>query len=464
MILKRPRTLSFRLTAWYVGIFAVTLLVLFAALYFSIRTILNHQVAEDLAEDVEEFRQYFDSGGLTAVRIEIDREVAQDDPSSVFIRVLDQAGRELHATDMSPWPHIDEVPGLLATGGFDDEPVIHSVRTGDDEHAAKIAVGMLAPGMTLQVGESTEEHEELMEILQVSFLAAYVLILPVASLIGWMVARKAAKGIRVVSETAARIHRGALEQRVPTGFEDAEIQQLAMTFNAMLDRMSALVAEIRQMTDNIAHDMRSPLARIRAVLEDALDGGQDPDAMERAARDTLRECDRLLNMVNATLDLAELEAGLVNGDGESVDLAEMVRDACELFEAVAEQKSIILSFSGAGDCRVRGNPQYLQRLIANLIDNALKYTPAGGDVRLTCKRDGARVLVEVSDTGIGICPEQQAKVFDRFFRGDDSRQLEGCGMGLSFARAIAQAHKGEISLRSREGVGSRFIAVFPAFQ
>ncbi len=458
---RLPRTLSFRLTAWYVCIFSLTLLAVFVVLYVSVGTILDHQSNNDLVEDIEEFRLFHARGGLDAVKAEIEHEISSDDPAKMFFRILDETGAELHTTDQSAFEGIDDFPVRLDELAADGEPLITVGRLVDGEHGLKVAIGALAPGAIMQLGESTEEHDELMTVVMAAFLAAYVVILPVASLIGWMIARKAARGIRTVSETAGRIHRGALDERVSTDFRELEIQQLAGTFNAMLDRIADLITEIRQMTDNIAHDLRSPLARIRAVWENALQDDASPEAAREAASATLIECDRLLDMINATLDLAELEAGM--GEGDSVDVSEMARDACELFEPVAEEKRIELTGAVEPGCMVEGNRHYLQRMLANLLDNALKYTATGGRVGLGVTRNGANVLVEVWDTGIGIVPEHQEKVFERFFRCDPSRQQESCGMGLSFARAVARAHGGDVTLRSENGNGSRFTVALPLF-
>lgn len=240
-----------------------------------------------------------------------------------------------------------------------------------------------------------------------------------------------------------------------------EIQQLADTFNAMLDRIRDLIAEMREMTDNIAHDMRSPLARIRAISEVAVSSASTSDDHKQAASTTIEECDRLLQMINATLDVAEAEAGTAAADVQTVDISELARDACELFEPVAEEKEIELTCELDSGCSIRGNVQNLQRMLANLLDNALKYTPPKGRVgiNLGCEDDSIRVAV--ADTGIGIPAVDQARIFERFFRCDQSRTESGCGMGLSFSQAVARAHGGDISVNSEPGNGTTFTITFP---
>ncbi len=452
--------MSFRLTSWYVGMFSVLLLLLFAALYLSVETLLERQAGNELADDVDEFRRFYAVGGWDEVIDEIEREMASENPEEVFFRVLDAGSGASYATDLSMWPHLQSLDAAGADLSPGAAPVLSGTRTADEEHGVSVVRAAIAPGVIMEIGESTADQDELMEIILGVFVIAYVTILPLASLVGWMAVRKASRGIRAVSDTAARIQHGALEERVRTDARDREIRELAATFNSMLDRIGALIAEIRQMTDNVAHDLRSPLARIRATWE-GHESRKTDASVERAALDTMRECDRLLHMINATLDLAEVEAGVVNGDGDDLDLSGMVIDAADLFEAVAEVRQIAFDVRVEPACRVRGHAEYLQRMIANLLDNAMKYTPAGGRVSVSVRREPEGVVIDVEDSGVGIAEKDFGKIFERFFRGDQSRQAEGCGMGLSFSRAVARAHRGDIIVRSVAGAGSTFTTVLP---
>ena len=229
----------------------------------------------------------------------------------------------------------------------------------------------------------------------------------------------------------------------------------------MLDRIRDLISDMREMTDNIAHDMRSPLARIRAISEVAVSSTKTSDEHKTAASSTIEECDRLLQMINATLDVAEAEAGSAALDKQTVNISELAKDACELFEPVADEKEIELSCQLDAGCRIHGNVQNLQRMLANLLDNALKYTPPKGriDINLGCDEQGIKVAV--ADTGIGIPAPDQARIFERFFRCDQSRSQTGCGMGLSFSQAVARAHGGDISVASEPGNGTTFTITIP---
>jgi heavy metal sensor kinase len=274
-------------------------------------------------------------------------------------------------------------------------------------------------------------------------------------------ARRAVSGVEEITRTAQGISAGTLGKRVPVKGRGDEIDQLAMTFNQMLDRIQTLVTEIRQMGDNIAHDLKSPLTRIRGSAEVTLTTGRSLAEYEGMAAGAIEECDRLLSMINTMLMISRTEAGVEKPAREAIDLAALVREACELFGSPAEDKGLTLRCTVPEPCGIVGDHRMIQRLIANLLDNAVKYTPAGGQVEVTVSREGGGAVVTVSDTGIGISPADLPRIFDRFYRCDRSRSVAGTGLGLSLARTIARAHGGEITVASRPGEGSVFTVTLP---
>jgi signal transduction histidine kinase len=238
-----------------------------------------------------------------------------------------------------------------------------------------------------------------------------------------------------------------------------EIDQLAATFNLMLDRIQGLVADIREMTDNIAHDLKSPITRIRGQAELALTTG---GPLEELAGTAIEESDRLLTMIDAMLFISRTEAGVTRPELKPLDLAALVRDAGELFRSLAEDKRILLAWSAPDRLPFMADTPLVQRMLANLIDNAIKYTPAGGEVAVALESDAeGAAVVRVRDTGPGIPDGDLPHVFERFYRGDPSRSQPGAGLGLSLARAVARAHGGDITVASSPA-GSTFTVRIPA--
>jgi len=314
----------------------------------------------------------------------------------------------------------------------------------------------------LQLGYSLENESRLLMTFGRTFLMTMAVLLLIAVGVGWFMARRALSGVASVTHTAQRISGSDLDTRVPLEHRYDEIDQLAVTFNQMLDRIQLLVGGIRQMNDNIAHDLRSPITRIRGLAEVTLTGDTGIAEYSHMAASTIEECDRLLQMINTMLTISRTEAGVDHKTFQTVDLAAIVRDACGLFQPLCEDKNIELQCDAPHACLISGNEALLQRLVANLIDNAIKYTPVQGWVRVGVEHRGAYVQTRVQDSGAGILPEDCERVFERFFRGDQSRSQSGAGLGLSLALAIARAHGGDIALQSQLGTGSTFAVNIPA--
>jgi heavy metal sensor kinase len=285
----------------------------------------------------------------------------------------------------------------------------------------------------------------------------------VAAIIGWFMARRALAGVEAVTRTARQISESSLTERVPVKKYQDEIDQLAITFNQMLDRIQKLVTGIREMSDNIAHDLKSPITRIRGISEVSLSTGASEKEYQNMAASTVEECDRLLDMINTMLVISRTEAGVNKLDERELDIGVVVRDACELFRSSAEDKDLKLVCEVSGNFSISGDNRMIQRMIANLLDNAIKYTPFGGSVEVTVNTgSNDTVTIAVKDSGIGISEKDLPRIFERFCRCDPSRSEAGIGLGLSFARAIARAHGGDIKVTSAPDQGSTFQVIFPA--
>ena len=230
----------------------------------------------------------------------------------------------------------------------------------------------------------------------------------------------------------------------------------------MLDRIQTLIRGMQEVTDSLAHDIRSPLARIRSSAEMLLVSEGVTAEQGALAAAVVEDCDRLIEMADVTLDIVEAESGATRLNLGELDLGALAREACDLFGTLAEDKGIALVGERLEGRVVRGDRHRLQRVVANLLDNAIKYTPVGGRIDLSLTGVGDCVRLEIADSGLGIAPDEQPRVFERFYRCDASRSDRGGGLGLSLALAFARAHGGTIELVSEPGRGSAFTLVLPA--
>ncbi len=457
IMIKIPNTLSMRLTLWYALIFIGFLVFALLIAYIAVDSKLNLDIDEDLKEDVVEFNYFFVEGGLERIIQEIEEETTTESMDGEFIRLLSTNGEVVYSSNLSEWGGLGADELLISQLDFsENDPVFQTVKLGGQEYGTRIVYGKVAQNFVLQVGQSLEQKEELMSLLLTLLASMFLLAIPFASVTSWLVVKKAVSGINEVSCAAIDIRMGEFDRNVSVKTHSDEIQRLVDTFNAMANRIRSLVSEMRAVIDNIAHDLRSPLARIRAISEASLYSADSPQVYRAAAADTIVECDRLIKLVNTTLDVAEVEADVSRSDRDEINASELVEDACELFRPAAEEKKIALHCTILIKQKIIGCRQNLQRMIANLLDNAIKYTPEGGEVSVQLDGDEQKTCICISDSGVGIPLSDQERVFDRFYRCDQSRQQDGCGLGLSFARAVARAHGGDITLVSMPSESSTF--------
>jgi heavy metal sensor kinase len=460
---RRPwNSLSLRLTLWYTGIFTFCTLAAFLLFYLLIVSVIRERTDQELLGHAGQFSTLLAERGIQVVEELAILEAQAAGEKKVFFRLLYPTGQAFSSSSMSYWKeiavHRAALEKLLAEG----KPVFETVDLKARREQIRILYALIGPGIILQVGQSTENYARITDAFRRTFVITMALLIGLAAGVGWFMARRAVSGVEAIRRTAQGISGGTLERRVPVRGRGDEIDQLAMTFNRMLDRIQALVNEIKEMGDNIAHDLKSPLTRIRGNAEVTLTTGKTLAEYEALAAGTVEECDRLLEMINTMLMISRAEAGVERPVREPIDLAALLKEACELFGSAAEDKGLTLTCSVPGRCDLAGDTRMIQRMIANLIDNAIKYTDPGGkiEISLTEGADGSR-LIRVKDSGTGIKAGELPRIFERFYRGDRSRSTAGTGLGLSLARAIARSHGGEVAVDSRPGEGSTFTVTLP---
>lgn len=461
-LLKLRSALAFRLTLWYAGIFAIFSSVAFLLFYTLITSVLEERIDQDLLAQAQRFSVLLATEGLDAVNSNAVIEAQAAGVKKVFFRLLNLNGDVFSSSNMSYWKDIAVDGKAISQLVRSQTPVIETIAIPNRSEEVRILYAMISPTTIAQVGQAMESQSRFIEAFKKIFFATMTLLILVAAAVGWFMARRAVSGVEAVTRTARKISEGSLQERVPVKATGDEIDQLATTFNQMLDRIQVLVTEIKEMNDNIAHDLRSPIARIRGFAEVTLTTGKSPTDFEAMAASTIEECDRLLDMINTMLTISKTEAGVEKASRDEVDITVLVHNACELFEPLAEEKNVALSCRAPEKTIISGDARMLQRMLANILDNAVKYTPSGGKVEVSLAgNEKNELIISVRDTGIGISETDLPHVFERFYRCDRSRSQPGTGLGLSLARAIARAHGGDIKVTSALDQGSTFTVTLP---
>lgn len=464
--IRWPRTLALRLTFWYGSIVILLSGVAFLLFYLMVTGLLEERSDLELLNEASTFESIFRAKGLDAVKRVMVLEAQAAGERKVFFRLLSLGGAAFSSSNMSYWEDIGVARNAIRALIEGRAHVFDTLPSPDRKHRVRILYRMIGPGVIVQLGESMEHAGRFIEAFRKIFVGTMTALGASAILIGWFMAKKALGGVGEVTRTALEITGGDLGRRVPLKRWGDEIERLAVTFNGMLDRIESLVAGIKEMSDNIAHDLKSPVTRIRGLAEVTLTtAGAGPEAVDHyqgMAAGVIEECDSLIDMINTMLMISKTEAGAGVIERTAVDMGALVRGACELFEPVAEDKGITLACRASRNCAVTGDVRLFQRAIGNLLDNAVKYTPEGGFVDVFVSgMDGRRLEVVVEDTGIGIQARDLPHIFDRFYRCDPSRALAGAGLGLSLVRTIAMAHGGSITVESAPGEGSVFFLELP---
>ena len=453
-------SLLFRLTVLYATLLSVLAAAGFAIFYQRVYSSFLERLDHELLEEMPVFATLASEGGREAVGDQIMVLAKGEDTDEEFYRLLDFHGNTLAETDMSPWrgASLDKLAAEAVEKGAGH--VAATVDNGDGEGRTRVLAAVLGPSLVLQWGEKMEEVEEYLDEFRNLLAILIAALVVMAALSGWLLARKAVAGTEEVARTAEEIAKGTYDRRVAVRGNIREIDRLAAAFNAMLDHIRTLLESIRQINDNIAHDLRSPLTRIRGAAEMALVNKAGIEEYEEMAAGVVEECDGLVNMIETMLEITETEAGASPAKRDSFDLSALVRQAVELFRPVAEEKNIEVRPEVPPGLFFRGDKKRMQRIVANLLENAVKYTGRNGTVSISAAEESGRFSLRCADTGPGIPQDDLPHIFERFYRCDKSREKSGVGLGLSLVKAYAESMGGNVSVESAPEEGSVFTLQF----
>lgn len=444
------QALGLRLAAWYLGTFLASTLVIGGLTYGLLASLLESRDHDIIQSTLREYATRYQAGGLPALAraIEIEQRAGTREP--LFVRLVGPFQDVLLYSLPEAWGVFD-VPA--SPRGASD--IWAQVRARDSNAVLEVA-SIRVGDSVLQVGKTSEARNQLLSNFRRVLVlgAGAALLIGVAG--GLFLTRSTLKPLRDLRDAVRRIlQTGETDDRVPVYGTGDAVDELSDLFNAMLTRITTLIHGMRNALDHVAHDLRTPMTRLRVTAESAL-ATNDPAKHREALSDCLEESDRVLSMLTTLMDISEAETGTMKLTLSEVNLAAVAGEVRDLYEDAAEAAGLAFVVTVPSDLVVSADRDRLRQAMANLVDNAIKYTPSGGRVALEAAATASGVAIRVRDTGPGIPELDLPRIFDRLYRGDQSRATRGLGLGLSLVRAYVEAQGGTVTVESVPGRGSTF--------
>jgi signal transduction histidine kinase len=439
------RSSTARLALLYLVLFSASVMVLLGFLYWSTAGFMSRQTDATIDAEITGLAEQYSQFGTVGLVRAVKRRTAEARASGGLYLVTGPSGLPPIAGNLSQWPA--ETPD---DDGWLTFTLEYATAGGGEVNLGRARVFVLPGGLRLLVGRDIRERLQIAARIRQSLAWGMALTVALAALGGVFISRSMLRRIEAINDTSRDIMAGALNRRVPVRGTGDEFDRLAENLNRMLDRIEALLAGMKEISDNVAHDLRSPLARLRTRLETVLMDDGDAAAYRAAIEATIAEADGLLATFNALLGIAQAEAGIARERFTEIDAATLAEDLAELYAPLAEQRGLKMTTDISGDGVVRGDRDLLFQALANLADNAIKFSPPGGTIRIGVRRTGEGVGISVADDGPGIPAESREDVRRRFVRLDESRTTPGSGLGLSLVDAVANLHDGRLILEDNE--------------
>jgi len=461
------KTTAARLSALYLLLFAICALGLVFYMGSLTMRMLESQIQDTVSEEVQSLGRAYQRGGLTTLVRVVEGRSCQ--PGAYLYTIADPTGRILGG-------NVESIEtAVLSTEGWTERPFAYQrygeidARSGDmpdarqGPHMAMAIVMRLPNQMILLVGRDLGEPERFGNVIRRALAVAFGMMGFGALVIWFLVGRRALRRIDNISEASRRIMAGDLSRRLPVTGGGDEFDRLSQNLNEMLARIAALNEGLKQVSDNIAHDLKTPLTRLRYRAEASLAKDNQPQH-RRALEATIAESDQLIRTFNAILMISRLESGYSAEHTQAINLAAIVADVVELYEPAAEEVGVTLFADAPDEFPITGNRELIGQALSNIVDNAIKYSAGSNEgtvVKVTAARDGATIAIRVTDTGPGISEQDRSRATERFVRLEQSRTQPGSGLGLSLAKAVMTFHGGRLEL-SGENPGLCVSMIFPA--
>jgi heavy metal sensor kinase len=449
-------SLGLRLTVWYAVSFVVISSALSVISYVHLSTAVR-DTRNIIQARLNEITAIARQQGVDAIRPSVSSKYSKSNRNAVVVRVFDQNGVVSFQSNPEIWQEFRSASRTFSVAG-----AWQYVPSSQDRDVLELATVGLSGGYLLQVGKEIQDRKEILEHYRETIIGVTSGMMLIGLAGGMFLVFRALRPVRDLTRTTQSIiATGNVGARVPETSASDEIEELARLFNRMLERIENLINGMRDALDNVAHDLRTPLTRIRGMAEVTLESSPDSEQYREALANGIEECDRMLSQLNSLMDISEAETGTMRLKLEKLNLSGLLAEVAELYQYVADEKHVSISVNGLPDMVITADRSRIRQVFANLLDNAIKYNSAGGRVIIRARQDLTRTIVTFEDTGAGIPTEDLGKIWDRLYRGDQSRSQPGLGLGLSLVKAVVHAHHGRIEVQNAPGQGTVFTLSLP---
>ncbi|GJD59578.1 sensor histidine kinase [Methylobacterium dankookense] len=449
---KLFRTTAFKLSLAYLTIFAACAFLALGYVAWNARQVLDDQIVSTIDAEINGLSEQYNAGGLRRLITVVERRSRE--PGASLYLVTTALGEHVVG-------NVSEVPARILERPGQVEIAYSRGSAESAEHRAIVRIFTLPGGFRLLVGRDTEERDRLRAVIGRAFASSLAVVVVLGVVGGWLVASRVLARVDAMTRTTRAIMAGDLDDRLSVAGNGDELDRLALNLNLMLERIGELMRGLREVSDNIAHDLKTPLTRLRNRADEALRGARAPDELRAALEGVIEESDGLIRVFNALLMIARLEAGNASAVVAPLDLGPVVRGVGELYEVLAEEQGLALDVQAPDGLVCTGNRELIGQALANLIDNAIKYGAEGGRIAVSASRGEGMIRLSVADRGPGIPEAERGRVLDRFVRLEDARSRPGFGLGLSLVNAVARLHQGDLALEDH-APGLRVVLSIPA--
>lgn len=458
-LLKMFKSTGFRLSIWYVVFFILGSSFLLIVAYFFLSSSLKEREIHSISTELEELISQYNRGGMTLVEKEVLEDIKFRGKNPFFVRITSGSNQTVRIFFQELWRDFDlnELEKLTLK---QDKSWIH-LRSKENDYELLLISKSLNEGYRLQVGLSTENQEKTLDRFREALIMITIPLFLLGIIGGSLLAFRSLTPIRQIIKTVKSIEIGMMEARVPQTHTGDELDELSRLFNEMLDRINSLISGMRNALDTVAHDLRTPMTRMRNNLENALQVNLKDGEYRTALQEGIEESDHILKMLNVLMDISQAETGTLKLNKSEVNITSLLDRIVDMYQDVAEEKSIIITIHASDGLAATIDEERISQVLANLLDNAIKYSSPEKEIHVKANGFQNEVVISIQDEGHGISEKDLPKIWDRLFRSDQSRKKRGLGLGLSMVKLVVEAHKGRVDVASSPGKGSTFSIHLP---